>query len=81
MKKLQRDAIDKLSPYVPGKPVAEVQREYGIADIIKMASILEEEARTMETRQIVAGILWKRLALGMPLQVASSFKYNNIQEF
>ncbi len=38
MKKLQRDAIDKLSPYVPGKPVAEVQREYGIADIIKMAS-------------------------------------------
>lgn len=38
MKKLQRDAIDKLSPYVPGKPVAEVQRELGIADIIKMAS-------------------------------------------
>ena len=38
MKKLQRDAIDRLAPYVPGKPVAEVQREYGIADIIKMAS-------------------------------------------
>lgn len=38
MKKLQRDAIDKLSPYVPGKPVAEVQRELGIADVIKMAS-------------------------------------------
>ena len=47
------------------------------SDIIKMASILEEEARTMETRQIVAGILWKRLALGMPLQVDSSFKYIN----
>jgi len=38
MKKLQRDAIDKLSPYVPGKPVAEVQREFGIADVIKLAS-------------------------------------------
>ncbi|OGF54029.1 MAG: histidinol-phosphate transaminase, partial [Candidatus Firestonebacteria bacterium RifOxyC12_full_39_7] len=38
MKKLQRDAIDKLSPYIPGKPVAEVQRELGISDVIKMAS-------------------------------------------
>ncbi|MFH1074177.1 MAG: histidinol-phosphate transaminase [Candidatus Firestonebacteria bacterium] len=38
MKKLQRDAIDKLSPYIPGKPVAEVQRELGIENVIKMAS-------------------------------------------
>ncbi len=47
------------------------------SDIIKMASIVEEEGRTTETRQIVAGILWKRLALSMPLQVDSSFKYIN----
>lgn len=46
-------------------------------DIFKMASILELEARTMETRQIVAGILWKRLEMGMPLQVDASFKYIN----
>ena len=42
-----------------------------------MASIIEKEARTMETRQIIAGILWKRLELGMPLQVDVSFKYIN----
>lgn len=48
-----------------------------IGDIIKMASILEDEARTMETRRIVAGILWKRLSMGMALQVDSSFKYIN----
>jgi UPF0755 protein len=48
-----------------------------LTDIIKMASILELEARTTETRQIVAGILWKRLDLGMPLQVDASFKYIN----
>jgi UPF0755 protein len=47
------------------------------SDIIKMASIIEEEARTEETRRTVAGILWKRLDLGMPLQVDSSFKYIN----
>jgi UPF0755 protein len=46
-------------------------------DIIKMASLVEAEARTMETRQIVAGILWQRLSMGMPLQVDSSFKYIN----
>jgi UPF0755 protein len=48
-----------------------------LPDVIKMASILEEEARTTETRRVVAGILWKRLALGMPLQVDASFKYIN----
>lgn len=48
-----------------------------LADIIKMASLVEEEARTEETRRIVADILWKRLALGMPLQVDSSFRYIN----
>lgn len=48
-----------------------------LSDVIKMASIIEEEARTQETRQIIAGILWKRIALGMPLQVDVSFKYIN----
>ena len=47
------------------------------SDVIKMASILEEEANTEESRKIVAGILWKRISLGMPLQVDSSFKYIN----
>jgi UPF0755 protein len=48
-----------------------------LTDIIKMASLVEEEARTEETRRVVAGILWHRLNLGMPLQVDSSFKYIN----
>jgi len=47
------------------------------SDVIKMASIVEEEGRTMETRKIIAGILWKRIALKMPLQVDASFKYIN----
>lgn len=48
-----------------------------MSDVIKMASILEEEARLYESRQIIAGILWKRISLRMPLQVDSSFKYIN----
>ncbi len=50
---------------------------HGLKDIITVASILEGEARTMESRQIIAGILWKRLSLGMPLQVDSTFSYIN----
>lgn len=48
-----------------------------ISDVVKMASIIEEEARTFEVRRMVAGILWKRLAIGMPLQVDAAFKYIN----
>ncbi|MEN9390050.1 MAG: hypothetical protein RLZZ283_150 [Candidatus Parcubacteria bacterium] len=45
------------------------------ADVIVMASILEREARKLETKKIVAGILWKRIELGMPLQVDAVFGY------
>ena len=48
-----------------------------IKDIIIMASIIEEEARTEESRRIIAGILWKRLSDGMPLQVDAAFAFVN----
>ena len=40
-----------------------------------MASLVEKEARTDANRRIVAGVLWNRLALGMPLQVDAVFGY------
>jgi len=46
-----------------------------LEDIVKAASILVGEARTDKDRRIVAGIIWKRLALGMPLQVDAPFGY------
>lgn len=51
-----------------GKPLEEV---------IVMASILEGEARGEEAQKTVAGILWKRISIGMPLQVDATFKYIN----
>lgn len=36
--KLVRDGIKKIEPYIPGKPIEEVEREYGIEKIIKLAS-------------------------------------------
>jgi len=38
MKLMIPDHIRAISPYVPGKPLAELEREYGIRDSIKLAS-------------------------------------------
>lgn len=48
---------------------------HSIADIITMASLIEKEARTDLNRRLVAGVLWNRLSLGMPLQVDAVFGY------
>jgi UPF0755 protein len=38
-------------------------------EIIIMASLVEGEAKGDADREIISGILWKRLSIGMPLQV------------
>lgn len=64
------------------KRIATVQEDikaFGkpLHEVIVMASYLEEEGRLMQTRRMIAGILWKRLSLGMPLQIDSTFAYVN----
>jgi UPF0755 protein len=44
-------------------------------DVMILASIIEEEVPEPEDRRIVSGILWKRLSIGMPLQVDATFQY------
>lgn len=48
-----------------------------LSQIITMASILEGEVQTEADRKMVADILWRRIDLGMPLQVDSTFTYVN----
>jgi len=48
---------------------------HSISDIVIMASFVEKEARTDVNRRIIAGILWDRLEIGMPLQVDAVFGY------
>lgn len=45
------------------------------ADVVIMASLVEREAKSREDRPIVAGILWKRLESGWPLQVDATLQY------
>lgn len=46
-----------------------------VFEIITMASLLEKEVKTFEDKKIVAGILWKRLEINMPLQVDATISY------
>ncbi|MDD2657273.1 MAG: endolytic transglycosylase MltG [Candidatus Pacebacteria bacterium] len=48
---------------------------HSLTDIVTMASLVEKEARTSAVRHVVAGILFNRLRLGMPLQVDAVFGY------
>jgi len=46
-----------------------------IFDILIMASLLEKEVKTIADKEIVSGILWKRLNHGWPLQVDATLTY------
>lgn len=46
-----------------------------IHEIITMASLLEKEAWDHEERRTIAGILWERLSIDMPLQVDAVFGF------
>jgi len=47
-----------------------------LSDLVIMASILEREAYNMADRRLIAGVLWSRMARGMPLQVDAPFVYS-----
>jgi UPF0755 protein len=59
-------------------------KSYSIKEIEIMASIVEEEANGNEDRDIIAGILWKRLEKGMMLQVdvaPETYKTKGLPEY
>jgi UPF0755 protein len=46
-----------------------------LSEVINLASLVERETKTDEERPIVAGILFKRIEIGMPLQVDATVQY------
>ena len=60
--------------------VHKIERElsesgHSLDDVVVMASILEKEASDFEDKKKIAGVLWKRLEIGMRLQVDAPFVY------
>ncbi len=50
---LALNCITKLQPYVPGKPIEELQRDYGLSDIVKLASNENPLGPSPKVRQAV----------------------------
>jgi len=46
-----------------------------LRDRVIMASIIEREAAGKDDAYLISGVLWKRIEIGMPLQVDASFAY------
>ncbi len=62
--------IRKIFPLMPEVEMSKRTLE----EIVTMASLIEAEADNQEDREIVSSILWKRLNMGMPLQVDVEMK-------
>ena len=65
IKIMNNNYIKKITPILP-KIISLGKTE---KEIITMASIIEKEAKGDTDRGVISGILWRRIALGMPLQV------------
>lgn len=51
------------------------KKNISLKELVTMASIVEKEVNTTEDRKKVAGILWKRIKIDIPLQVDAPFVY------
>lgn len=51
------------------------QNSNSFDEIVVMASLIEREARGYEEMRGVAGVLWGRIEIGMPLQVDATMQY------
>lgn len=72
IRKMLGNLDKKLSPDLK----SEIGRqEKTIFEIINMASLLEKEVLNSADKRVVAGILWKRIGLGMYLNVDASLVY------
>lgn len=57
--KLIRACVKKLDPYVPGKPIEEVERELGIEGVIKLASNENPLGPSSQVKEAIAEVVSK----------------------
>jgi len=69
--------MDNFDQHIAASTTADAIAKFGKSqnDILTMASILEREGATTKDREMISGILWHRIAIGMKLQVDAVFPY------
>jgi len=73
--------LDNFAAQVSPIYLPSISRKYNFYEILTMASLLEKEVQSSEDKAIVADILWRRLEIGMPLQVDAAICYAQDQSF
>ncbi len=71
LKKALNNFWNKVEPLMP--EIKKQDKE--LADIIIMASLIEKEVSQIKDKKIVAGILYKRINIGMRLELDSTINY------
>ena len=59
IERMVRTCIEMIPPYVPGKPIEEVERELGLSGVTKMASNENPLGPSKEVRQAITNVLDK----------------------
>ncbi len=68
--------LDNFNKKVTPELKTEIERQgKTLEEIIIMASLIEKEVITYEDKQIVSGIFWKRINIGMPLDSCATIAY------
>ena len=75
-----KDIVQKMLANLENKITPELMEEIknqgkSVHEILTLASVLEKEVISDQDRKIVAGIFYKRLDIGMPLQADSTVNY------
>ncbi|MFZ5862781.1 MAG: histidinol-phosphate transaminase [Nitrospirota bacterium] len=74
-----RPELSRIAPYVPGKPVAEVEREYGVSHAIKLASnenpLGPSPAALKAVREVLEGVHRYPDGAGVVLREALASKF------
>ena len=75
-----RDIVEKMLSNFEIKISGELKKKIAsqgktLFEILTMASILEKEIKTKEEKKTAAGVLWKRIKSGWPLQVDATLTY------
>jgi len=69
-------AVDNFNKKLTPELRNEIERQgKTIFEIVTMASLIKKEVRTKEDKELVSGILWKRLENNIPLQVDATITY------
>ncbi|KEO85044.1 histidinol-phosphate transaminase [Tumebacillus flagellatus] len=53
-----RKNLQAITPYAPGKPISDVKREYGLEDVIKLASNENPAGPSPKAQEAIAAALW-----------------------